>query len=338
MTDYTFCSSDPEHFNEVDCPVNYLGVSRQLKWYVSSINTYFSVEMFTPDDFITIECEDAYYKINLSKSYKDRDNSGLLEDLNVLLSNEIDGMTIIPDELSRQAFIHTKPFSITGMSYNLKQALGFFYVKQFPLHSVLANQSYEIRAKAIGYSNLTPIWYLLSNLGSPNVINSMDNPWVMLYPSIAMKIQNSFTIDQPIQYANGDFMSVSQASALSNLRVKLVDINLNPVKLLTPLIVTISFYEVPDQNAAEIEEAMATMETDPNFIKSREERMKTNYRNLIDNSNKVLEGIDTDPPHLAYPVEANPREMEQALLEKHVEIEAEAQRKDIHEIVDDQQT
>ena len=152
----------------------------------------------------------------------------------------------------------------------------------------------------------------------------------MYYPAIAMKIQNTFSPDQPIQYANGDFMSISQASALANLRVKLVDINLKPVKLLSPLIVTVSFFEMAEEHA-EIEEAMADQESNPDIKKAIEEKRKTNYKNLIDNLNKRMKGVASDNEDLEAPEEQRGSEMAQNVQAKNAETEATVQAQDIHE-------
>lgn len=340
MFDYTFCSTDPDHFNEVECPVNYLGVSTQLKWYVSSINTYFSVAMFSPDDYIefciSFNTYSKTYKFNLKKNYKDRDDSGLLNDLNILFAETLGEkfLVITADELGRVKFISTSPFDIVGISYALKQTLGLFYKKNItpenPICCELKNGTYEIQAKAIGYNNLTPIWYLLSNLGSPNVINTMNDPYEMYYPAIAMKIQNTFSPDQAIQYANGDFMSISQASSLANLRVKLVDINLKPVKLLSPLIVTVSFFEMAEEQA-EIEEAMAEQESNPDVKKAIKERQQTNYKNLIENLNNRMKGVASDNEDLDAPEEQRGSEMAQNVQVKNATTEATVAAQDIHE-------
>ena len=340
MFDYTFCSTDPDHFNEVECPVNYLGVSTQLKWYVSSINTYFSVAMFSPEDYIEFcigfSTYSKTYRFYLQKNYKDRDESGLINDLIDLFKTELgeDFLTITTDELGRIKFMCKNPFDITSVSYGLKQALGLFYKKNItpenPVNCEEKYGTYIIQAKAIGYNNLTPIWYLLSNLGSPDVINTMNDPYEMYYPAIAMKIQNTFSPDQPIQYTNGDFMSISQASALANLRVKLVDINLKPVKLLSPLIVTVSFFEMAEEHA-EIEEAMADQESNPDIKKAIEEKRKTNYKNLIDNLNKRMKGVASDNEDLEAPEEQRGSEMAQNIQAKNEETEATVQAQDIHE-------
>ena len=312
MYDNNFSSTDPDKYYEVNCPVNYFGVSHQLKWFVSSINTIFTVEMFNTDDFITFIVDGSNEKIQLAKSYKDRDESGLISDLNELL--ESCGITLASDELGRYKFSSSSEFSITGMSYALQQTLGFYYKKDIsetnPIECSKQDSTYHITAKAIGYNNLSPVWYLLSNLGSPNIVSSLYSPYETYYPSIAMKIMNQFSADQILQYSNSDFMSVSQASALSNLRVKLVDVNLRPVKLLSPLFVTISFMEMAEEKQA-IDEAMAEQEPNQELKQQMEQRKQTNWKNLTDNLNKRLDGVadedirylPTQKPNLVNPIE-----------------------------------
>ena len=300
MFDNNFSSTDPDKYYEVNCPVNYFGVSHQLKWFVSSINTVFTVEMFSTDDFITFvqttktdsEITKTTSTIKLEKSYKDRDESGLIADLNTTLAS-ID-ITLAADDLGRYKFSSSSTFSIVGMSYALQQTLGFYYKKDIstesPIECVEEDSTYSITAKAIGYNNLSPVWYLLSNLGSPNIVSSLYSPYESYYPSIAMKIMNQFSADQILQYTNSDFMSISQASALSNLRVKLVDVNLHPVKLLSPLFVTISFTEMAEEKQA-LDEAMAEQEPNNELKKQIEERRRTNYKNLTDNLIKRMRGV-----------------------------------------------
>ena len=336
MFDNNFSSTDPDKYYEVNCPVNYFGVSHQLKWFVSSINTVFTVEMFNSDDYLSFDVDGTVTDLRLSKSYKDRDESGLVTDLNELL--ETIGITLSTDELGRYKFSCSVDFSLIGISYALQQTLGFYYKKEInrenPITAIKVDSTYSITAKAIGYNNLSPVWYLLSNLGSPNIVSSLYSPYESYYPSIAMKIMNQFSADQILQYTNSDFMSISQASALSNLRVKLVDVNLQPVKLLSPLFVTISFMEMADEKQA-IEEAMAEQEPNKELKKQMDERRRTNYKNLTDNLNKRMRGVaDEDLQQFEQPDDTRGNEMAENVQEQNAVIEQVAQTNDIHETPD----
>ena len=334
MFDNNFSSTDPDRYYEVNCPVNYFGVSHQLKWFVSSINTVFTVEMFNSDDYITFNICGEIVTIQLQKSYKDRDESGLITDLNELLG--VYTITLAADELGRYKFSCDREFWIVGISYALQQTLGFYYVKNInienPIKCVETESTFTITAKAIGYNNLSPVWYLLSNLGSPNIVSSLYSPYEAYYPSIAMKIMNQFSPDQILQYSNSDFMSVSQASALSNLRVKLVDVNLQPVKLLSPLFVTISFIEMAEEKQA-IDEAMAEQEPNNELKKQIEQKRQTNWKNLTDNLNKRMRGTaDEDLQQFEQPDDTRGNEMAENVQEQNAVTEQVAQVNDIQEV------
>ena len=337
MFDCTFVSSDPDRYYEVECPVNYLGVSHQLKWYVSSINTMFSVIMFSPEDYIEYKLgpaiDEEHKKIFLSQYFKSFDE-GVIESLNEGFKNAGEGITITTDNLGRTQIDSMDYIEIIGISYALQQALGFYYIKDVsannPIKSQGTGNGYVIHAKAIGYTNLSHVWYLLSNLGSPNLITTMYSPYETYYPAIAMKIQNQFSPDQFLQYSNSDFMSVSQASSLANLRVKLVDINLKPVKLLSPLVVTVSFFEMAEEHA-EIEEAMAEQETNPDVKKAIKEKQATNYKNLVENLKKRLKGVASDNEDLEAPEEQRGNEMAENVQAQNAETEVAVAAQDIHE-------
>jgi hypothetical protein len=70
-----------------------------------------------------------------------------------------------------------------------------------------------------------------------------------------MRIQNAFVNEQPLSFSNSDFITTSQASSLSNIRCLLVDSNLEPIKFLNPVFITISVKDVPPDE--DKEEALA---------------------------------------------------------------------------------
>ena len=122
MFDCTFVSSDPDKYYEVECPVNYLGVSTQLKWYVSSINTMFSVVMFGPDDYIeyTLGRGDVAErnKIQLLRYYKSFDE-GVLEDLNNGFKMAEQEITIGTDDLGKVKINNIYPYVVFASIFNL---------------------------------------------------------------------------------------------------------------------------------------------------------------------------------------------------------------------------
>jgi hypothetical protein len=124
---------------------------------------------------------------------------------------------------------------INDMSYNMLQITGFFG-SQFPITSELVdNISSTITAPSIGFYLSTPILYLLSNIGSRCFKHkhrtTSDNKVVMV-------IVNSFSANLPIISNNAEYSTMIPSNSLSDVWFQLVDANMQPIKLLSPLYIT----------------------------------------------------------------------------------------------------
>ena len=291
MTEYNFHSTDPDKFNEVNCPVIYTGSSTRVKWYVSDITTNHNIVVLSPDDYIEF---DYFDKINIDKYYTAiYDN--FMTDFNKLISDlPFYSVSLKRNNRNLYYFEGTSEFMITDISYNLRQVLGL-YSEKFPLTAKEDKGVWKYESKGVGFTNFSPVWFLLSNLGQPIQINKEDNPWVPLFPSIVMKIQNSFQPGQPLTYANAEYISISPPAALSNLRVKLVDANLVPIKLLNPLYVSVSVHEITDEEKAPIAEALAQQEANPETQKLIQQVLIKYNDVMFNNNQKVEAGPNVEP-------------------------------------------
>jgi hypothetical protein len=123
-----------------------------------------------------------------------------------------------------------RDFTITAMSYNMKQITGFFNT-EFPLSS----NNHLILAPSIGFHLSTPILYLISNLGSRCFVHkartSSDN-------RVVMRIINSFSANFPIVSNNAEFSTMVNSNSLSDVWFQLVDANMRPIKLLLPMYIS----------------------------------------------------------------------------------------------------
>jgi hypothetical protein len=124
----------------------------------------------------------------------------------------------------------SRDFTITDMSYNMKQITGFF-------NTVLPIQSEKnsILAASIGFHLSTPILYLISNLGSRCFVHkartATDN-------RVVMRIINSFSANFPIISNNAEFSITVYSKSLSDVWFQLVDANWKPIKLLSPMYIS----------------------------------------------------------------------------------------------------
>ena len=286
MTDFNFHSTDPDNFNEVYCPVIYTGTSPMVKWCVSDITSNHYIVVLSPEDYVEVN----NVKYNLQKTYLAVTES-LMTDLNEIFSANDLLIILEKNDLDQYYFTDKSPFIINSMSYNMKQALGF-YCDNFPLSS---DSDYKITAKGVGFTNFSPVWFLISNLGQPIQINKEDSPWKPIFPAVVMKIQNSFQEGQPIVYSNSDYVSTSPPAALSNLRVKLVDSNLVPIKLLNPLYVSVSLSEISDEERKPTEEALAEQKENPETKQLIRVTVSKYHEVKETNQNKVEAGVNVEP-------------------------------------------
>ena len=303
--DYNFHSIDPDNFNEVYCPVIYTGLSTQVKWFISDITTNHNIIVLGKEDYITVAPEESpKVTIYLEEDYSSADSSFINELQTLLQQNINESINVSKDSLNRVIMTSSYYFEITDMSYNMKQALGFYYLGD--KYTIIPAQDkttliYTIKAKASSFESLTPVWYLISNLGCPNQINANNNPWTPIFPAVVMSIQNSFQSGQPLTYSNSSYVSVSPASALSNLRVKLVDGNLQPIKLTAPLYVSVSLSNIPREESAETEEQLADQPENPDTKQLIRETRERYITRKSENGNKVEAGVTVEPEHAPLP-------------------------------------
>ena len=273
--EYTFCSTNPDNYDEVLCPINYTGASVQIKWYVSFVNGKSNIVLLDTDDYFI--CNNTTYHVQ--QTYTSLDNLQ-----NVLIDIFAQAVLVVDVNAQdhRVTLYKDTPFTITGMSERLKYATGFHYLKEVNLvaNLYLSDNKYKIRSKATYFDYLTPIWYIVSNLGSPNQVASMREAYKSFYPAVAVKMINTFSDGQALSVSNGDYQTLSLASSLNNLKLYIVDGNLLPIKFLSPLYLTVCLEEVPlDESMAE-----ALQERPPNTIYIQQLKQK-----LEDNNNKIIQ-------------------------------------------------
>jgi hypothetical protein len=104
----------------------------------------------------------------------------------------------------------------------------------------------QIVPPMVGSGLSTSVLYLISNCGTQSHRNTFGEAEGMLSPAIVSAIiQNAFSPSFPLQ-AGSDITGRIPTASLTNLFFKLVDANFYPVKLLSPLYLTLSVNEVMD--------------------------------------------------------------------------------------------
>lgn len=133
------------------------------------------------------------------------------------------------------------------MTYHFRLLTGFYQTEyeNKPLYSDYnaEHQIYYIRSNSVGFTNLTPVLYLTSNIA----INSYRNINNELSGSkIVMRLNNSFMPGSPIIVNNADFETTLLSNDLSSLEFTLVDAFMKEVRLLSPMYLSIHVRAIPD--------------------------------------------------------------------------------------------
>ena len=118
-----------------------------------------------------------------------------------------------------------KQFTIVEISPLLSELTGF-------VAGQYADEIFAIRSPSKGYFNMTPILYLISNIGTVcNCYKGNEN----VKRRILMRINNNYIQDYPIECTNFEFSSIIPSNALSDVTFQLVDANFQPIQLKAPM-------------------------------------------------------------------------------------------------------
>ena len=241
MTDksilYTITSTDPKHYNVMKSNLQ-LPFGDYCRLTVTNLTTKATFVVLNETDYITINNVRYYFQ----DEYSEMTIDAVVSVLNELL---IDAkITASNDNVGRLVLSSTTPFVISDMTYNVKMITGF-YNDSLPLSS----NNNIIAASSAGFSLLTPILYLVSNLGA-KCYDNIDE----LYcdRKVLMRVSNSFSSSYPIVNSNMEFSSVIPVNSLSNIEFRLVDANMHDVKLLTPMYISVQTDSIDQQESEPI--------------------------------------------------------------------------------------
>ena len=241
MTDksilYTITSTDPKHYNVIKSNLQ-LPFGDYCRLTVTNLTTKATFVVLNETDYITINNVRYYFQ----DEYSEMTIDAVVSVLNELL---IDAkITASNDNVGRLVLSSTTPFVISDMTYNVKMITGF-YNDSLPLSS----NNNIIAASSAGFSLLTPILYLVSNLGA-KCYDNIDE----LYcdRKVLMRVSNSFSSSYPIVNSNMEFSSVIPVNSLSNIEFRLVDANMHDVKLLTPMYISVQTDSIDQQESEPI--------------------------------------------------------------------------------------
>ena len=261
--DYVVHSTDEKNYNRLRCNLPH-PFTNNSKMLVTTLTTVCRMILINTDDYITFNDN---YTIKFNNEFANLDTPTFIVYFNKL-ANSL-GVKIIAgiDNVDRITIYSDTNITITDISYNLKLLFGLYnknISKSEPLTSkqhsaepiqsgslpdeistIKSSKYYSIAIKSVGYTNSTPVMYLLSNIGE-QCFRTIDQNLVSGM-RVVMKINNSFSYGSPIIHPNGDFEVQLPSSDLSSLEFVLVDAYMHEVKLLSPMFLTIHVTPISDE-------------------------------------------------------------------------------------------
>ena len=242
MYNYNICSTNPDEYNVIRCCLTDVPFTIMCQFVVSSLTANCCIEVLNDRDYLEINYERFYF----SESYSDLNAETVMDLLNDMLKSRYIVVTL--DMCNRfiftRAFNFGGVFAITGCSYNVQLLLGLSNIP-LPFRAEEVDDLFILHVPTVGFCLLTPILYLLSNIGAKSFKNNSEDQIQSM--KIVMQMDNSYSQNFPISYHNsGEYVSYVKSIDLSKLEFRLVDANLHDVKLLTPMWISISIEGIPD--------------------------------------------------------------------------------------------
>ena len=235
--DYTVCSTDPEHYNRINCNLT-APITRYASLTVTCLTANADIVVLNEDDYITIDGK----RYSLKTDYSNLNSETLASLLNNLFMQQELNINVRIDEARRFVFTSTNLFTINTMTYNYQLITGF-YNTSFPIYADY-DESYFIKANSVGFSLSTPVLYLLSNVGTLSYRNVNESE--LSGSKIVMRINNSFSANYPIVINNSEFDTTILSNDLSCLELTLVDAYMKEIKLLSPMYLSINVKAIAD--------------------------------------------------------------------------------------------
>jgi hypothetical protein len=256
--EYTISSIDEDHYNQIY--TNLAGPLTQLcNLTVTSLTTNCSIVVLEKNDYLTIN----NHKFTFDADYTNLNPDTFADLCNKKISTAFALLNVpiiikFSTDTCKRINITCQNVKITinDCTYNVALLLGINREK-LPITSetldveVQFGQADIICMKNVGMSLSTPILYLLSNVGYNSYKNAVNKKH-LTSTRIVMRLNNSYTPSMPILAANGDFTSICNSNDLADLRLTLVDANLQEIRLLNPMYVTLTVEPVPDNLFGEL--------------------------------------------------------------------------------------
>ena len=242
--DYTICSTDENHYNRINCNLT-APVTKYAAMTVTCLTANCDIVVLNSWDYIVIDGK----QYSFEAGYTNLNAETFVGLLNNLFDQKGVTYTAQLDTAGRFKLSCDKQFVIERMTYHFRLITGFYQdeYENKPLYSDYDEKEkvYFVRANSVGFTNLTPVLYLTSNIATKSYRSVGTNE--LSGAKIVMRLNNSFMPGSPIIVNNADFTTTLLSNDLSSLEFTLIDAFMHEVRLLSPMYLSIQVRQIPDE-------------------------------------------------------------------------------------------
>ena len=220
-------STDPDNYNTVKFTSSIGKINDSILYRINSISFIASFSITTEEDYLLFASQGIDHTIH----FKDKGRYDLPYDLS------IDGFTITMNDKGCLIFSASEDFIIKDATHNVKLLLGLYH-SNLPIQAkAKITGEYEIEMPSIPYRSYGNVLYLMARTDMICSVNNKEGKEESL--SIAYKTNEILYPGFPVICKIPSQWSIIHSSQLNQLEFTLVDFQFQPVKLHSPLYITL---------------------------------------------------------------------------------------------------
>ena len=230
-------STDPNNYSTIKFTSSIGKSNSPVMYRINSLSFIANFSITTNDDYLIIESGNQTYNI----IFPDKGNYyNIVYDLNQLFAAyEIEGYNFNTNDRGQLILEGPQEFSIINASHNVKLLLGLYHTT-LPINSnpkINSETQHMITMPSIPYKSYGNVLYLTARTDMICSVNNKDGNEESL--SIAYKTNEILYPGFPVMCKIPNQWSIINTSQLNQLEFTLVDFQFNPVKLHSPLYITL---------------------------------------------------------------------------------------------------
>ena len=241
-------STDPNNYGTIKFTSSSISkINNSIMYRINSVSFISNFSITTNNDYLIIKIGTNNHRIE----FQDKGRYDIIYDLNNILSNEIEGFNISINDRGLLVLTYAEEFSIIEATHNVKLLLGLYH-SNLPLNSSrpkiisLTLTQCELTLPSIPYRNYGNVLYLTARTDMICSVNNKEGNEESL--SIAYKTNEILYPGYPVMCKIPSQWSIINSSQFNQLEFTLVDFQFQPVKLHSPLYITIELNNFVSQD------------------------------------------------------------------------------------------